>query len=282
MKRVLISGENSYIGTHLEKWLGEYNGKYKVDTIDVKGDSWRLIKFSLYDVVVHVAGVVHVKECKKNANLYYKVNRDLLYQIAQKAKTENVKHFIYLSSMSVYGVENGVIGIDTPLNPRNNYGKSKLQGEDLLLALRDEGFKVAIVRPPMVYGQNCKGNYIKLTKVVTKIPIFPDINNSRSMIYIENLCEFLRLLIDDCANGYFFPQNKEYVNTSEMAKMIAYEHGKRLLMIKFLNPTIKGLKIKLFLKIFGDLVYDKNISTYNKEYCVRDFRSSISRSEGNL
>ena len=153
MKRILITGANSYIGTSFEKWLQQWPDKYYVNTIDMIDGSWRQKSFTGYDVVFHVAGIAHVKETKKNKELYYRVNRDLTYETATKARAEGVKHFIFLSSMSVYGIENGVINRNTLLNPTTNYGKSKLQAEKLIQPLNDDSFKVVILRPPMVYGK---------------------------------------------------------------------------------------------------------------------------------
>ncbi len=239
MKRILITGANSYIGTSVEKWLSQWPDKYTVDTIDMIDGKWRKESFAGYDVVFHVAGIAHIRETKKNRDLYYKVNRDLAYETAKKAKAEGVNQFIFLSSMSVYGVDNGVINKNTPLNPKSNYGKSKLQAEKLIKPLCDDNFKVAILRPPMVYGKGCKGNYPKLAKLAVKIPVFPYVDNRRSMIYIDNLCEFVRLLIDNGSRGLFFPQNDEYVNTSEMVKLIAEVHGKKIILTKLFNPILR-------------------------------------------
>jgi nucleoside-diphosphate-sugar epimerase len=280
MKRILITGANSYIGTSVENWLAKEPDKYKVDTIDMRDGSWKDKDLSQYDVVFHVAGIAHIKETKENKPLYYKVNRDLAYETAKKAKLEGVKQFIFLSSMSVYGIEKGVIDENTPLEPNTHYGKSKLQAEELINRLTSDSFNVAILRPPMVYGENCKGNYPRLARLAVSTPIFPKIDNKRSMIYIDNLSEFVRLLIDDCSSGLFFPQNSDYVCTSEMVKLISEVHGKKIYMNKIFNPLLKLLKISLINKVFGDLVYEKRMSEYEKDYNVKKFVKSIKLSEG--
>jgi UDP-glucose 4-epimerase len=231
---------------------------------------WREKDFSSYDVVLHVAGIAHQKETKKNENLYYKVNRDLAFEVAQKAKTENVKQFIFLSSMSVYGLNKGVINSKTPFNPKSNYGKSKLQAEDLIIPLNKSNFKVVVLRPPMIYGKGCKGNYQRLAKLATKSPFFPDIYNKRSMIYIDNLSEIVRILIDSFVEGVFFPQNESYVCTSNMVKMIAESHGLDIRLTRLLNYPIKLLKINTLDKVFGDLVYEKSLSI-NMDKQIRSF-----------
>ena len=277
MKHILITGANSYIGTSLEKWLNKNPKQFSVDTVDMISESWKERDFSKYDVVFHVAGIAHVKETKKNKELYYKINRDLAFETAKKAKNEGIKQFIFLSSMSVYSIEEGIIDESTPLNPNTNYGKSKLQAEELINSLNDKSFKVATIRPPMVYGKGCKGNYTKLSKLVLKSPIFPKIENERSMIYIDNLCEFVKIIIDDVSCGLFFPQNKEYVNISEMVKLIAEAHGKKILLTKIFNTLLNKLKLNLVKKAINELVYDRRISKdiNMDKYNLIDFKSSI-------
>ena len=281
MKRILIIGKNSYIGTSLENWLEKEPDKYKIDSTSVRDGAWKEKNFSEYDVVVHVAGIAHIKETKENKDLYYKVNRDLAYKVAKKSKSEGVKQFIFLSSMSVYGIENGVIDKDTPLNATSAYGKSKIEAEELVNKLEAESFRIATLRPPMVYGKGCKGNYPRLARLALKTPIFPNIDNKRSMIYIDNLSEFIKQLIDIQSSGLFFPQNDEYVNTSEMVRLIAEMHGKKIMMTKLFNPLLRLLNISTVNKVFGDLVYEKSMSsinTYGQKYCIITYRNSIIKS----
>lgn len=275
MKKILITGKNSYVGTSLEKWLGNYPERYSIDSISLRDDSWKEKDFSKYDIVVHVVGIAHIKETKENAKLYYRVNRDLAFDVAQKAKVENVKQFIFLSSMSVYGIESGVIDKSTPLNPKSNYGKSKFEAEKLISSLERTSFKVAILRPPMIYGKGCKGNYNRLTKLALKFPVFPKINNKRSMIYIDNLCELVRILIDESKSGIFHPQNKDYVCTSEMVNLIAKIQGKKIWFTKFFNPLIGLFQNRTLNKVFGSLMYDSSLSQPGLQYNIHDFESSI-------
>lgn len=279
MKKILITGKNSYIGTSLENWLMREPDKYKVDTIDMKDGSWKEKDFSEYEVVFHVAGIAHIKETRDNQDLYYKVNRDLAYETAQKAKQDGVEQFVFLSSMSVYGIENGVIDKDTPLKPNSAYGKSKIEAEELINKLQDDSFTVATLRPPMVYGKGCRGNYPRLVGLALKTPIFPKVDNKRSMIYIDNLSEFVKQLIDSRSGGLFFPQNAEYVNTSEMVRLIAEAHEKKIVMTEFFNPLLRLLNISTVNKVFGDLVYDMSMSEYDANYAIIDFNNSIVKTE---
>ncbi|MGM0830645.1 MAG: NAD-dependent epimerase/dehydratase family protein [Bacillota bacterium] len=280
MKKILITGKRSYVGRSLEKWLGNYSDRYLTELISLRNDSWKEKDFSEYDVVFHVAGIAHIKETKKNAVHYYKVNRDLAYEVAQKAKAEGVEQFIFLSSMSVYGIESGVINRNSPLIPKSSYGKSKLEGEELIKPLEDDNYKIVFVRPPMIYGKACKGNYVRLSKVAINIPVFPDIKNKRSMIYIDNMCEFIRKLIEGKCSGLYFPQNEEYVCTSELVSIIANSHGKKVFFTKLFNPVLKLFKTVTFNKVFGDLVYEKSMSSHMElKYTVANFKDSVKATE---
>ena len=278
MKKILITGANSYIGTSFESYIKEnFTEQYLVDTVDMLDGSWREKSFTGYDSVFHVAGIAHQKETKENAHLYYEVNRDLAIKTAQKAKKEGVKQFIFLSSMSVYGKNTGIITEETLIAPKSHYGKSKVEAEKGIKDLQSTEFQVAILRPPMIYGKGCRGNYQTLVKLALKLPIFPYVKNQRSMLYIENLCEFVRLLVDRGESGLFCPQNGEYSNTSEMVKMIAEAHGKKIRLIKGFGWLIKffGLFSKTLQKAFGNLIYEQKMGEYPRNYCVKELMASI-------
>lgn len=286
MKKILITGANSYIGTSFEKWVAQWPDKYSVDTVDMIDGTWKEKDFSGYDVIFHVAGIAHVSADPKMEDLYYKVNRDLAIETAKKAKYDGVKQFIFMSSIIVYGDSSHinkkrVITRDTIPNPTNFYGKSKLQAEEGIRALENDVFKVVILRPPMIYGKGSKGNYPKLSKIAQKLPVFPDIENERSMLYIDNLSEFVRLMIDNEERGVFFPQNKKYVKTSEMVRLIAEAHGKRIRLTKIFNPVLKlmGNFASVVNKVFGNLVYEQSLSEYSENYRIRKFDESIMLTE---
>ncbi len=279
MKKVLITGLNSYVGVSLKSWLFADSLNYEINNIDLRNDEWKKVDFSKYDVVYHTVGIAHIKETEENKDLYYKVNRDLAFEVAQKAKREGVSQFIFLSSMSVYGMEKGEINIETLPMPKSAYGKSKLEAEKLIEELESEDFKVAITRPPMVYGKGCKGNYQRLRKLAMLTPIFPKIDNKRSMIYIDNLSEFVKQIVDKNESGLFFPQNSEYVNTSDMVGKIGKVHNRNMLFTSLFNGVIKRLSFGVITKVFGDLTYDIGMSKYGFEYEVCGFSESIECSE---
>lgn len=288
MKKILITGKGSYIGTSVENWLLKTPGVYQVDTVDMKDDNWKTVSFSGYDVVFHVAGIAHVSADPKMKELYFSVNRDLAIETAKKARAEGVKQFIFMSSIIVYGNSARVgkekwISFDTKEQPADFYGQSKLEAERGMLPLENESFKVAVIRPPMIYGKGSKGNYRRLSSLARKAPIFPNIKNCRSMLYIDNLCEFVRLLIEHEGSGIFYPQNREYVATSEMVRVIAACHNKKLHLTGIFNPAIRvcGRFVGIMNKVFGNMAYKKEMSEYwEYQYCVVDFEESIRRTEG--
>lgn len=268
MKRILITGANSYIGTSLERYMEQWPEQYQVDTLDMRGDDWRHFSFSGYDSVVHVAGIAHISTKKLDApqkQAYWDVNAVLPVKTAEKAKEAGVQQFIFLSSMSVYGehgsIKNPVVITDETLpNPKDIYGESKLKAEEGLHDLASEGFKVCILRPPMIYGPGCKGNYQSLVKYAKTIPVFPDIKNERSMLHIDNLSRVIKTLIDETSDGLVLPQDGEYVCTSQLVKDLAEQQGKKLYLIKIFNPLLRLLsgRVAVIDKVFGGLVYALN------------------------
>lgn len=284
MKRILITGANSYIGTSFEKYIADKTDDYTVDTVDMFGDGWKEKDFSAYDAVFHVAGIAHSdsgKISEEKAKLYYSVNTDLTIETAKKAKADGVKQFIFMSSIIVYGISDGHITSETQPQPKNCYGKSKLLAENSILELNDDSFNVAILRPPMIYGQGCKGNYNELRRLALKLPVFPYVKNQRSMLYIENLCAFIKQVVDSNSSGIMFPQNSEYVNTSDMAKCIGKFSTKRVRLIKGFGWLIKfcSLFVGKLRKAFGSLTYDKSMSGDLASYNVCDFAASIALTE---
>lgn len=268
--KVLITGANSYIGESLKSYLQE-NTNYVVDIIDTIGLLPTKELFFSYDVVVNTAGIAHIKETKENQHLYFDVNRDLALKIAEAAKEAGVSQYILLSSMSVYGKTTGQITKATEPNPTNAYGLSKLQADELIREMEDDNFKFACLRPPMVYGKGCKGNYQLLRKFALISPFFPNFQNQRSMVYVGNLCEFIRQTIANQNRGLFFPQNAEYVETRQLVQQIAKRNKKRCFMVPFFNPIIKRSNISVIEKVFGSLTYEPSdlVYSYGFEESIR-------------
>ncbi len=301
MKRVLITGANSYIGVSFEKYAKEhYPEKLSIDTINMIDGSWREKDFFGYDVVYHVAGIAHadvgnVDEAAKKK--YYAINTDLAIETARKAKMDGVKQFVFMSSAIIYGDsapygKSKKITKDTKPKPANFYGDSKWQADKKVRALASDGldgkreFIVTVLRPPMIYGKGSKGNYPTLAKVAKVLPIFPDVQNERSMLYIGNLCEFLSQVMIRSEGGVFWPQNSTYSNTSHMVRYIGRLHGHRVVLSKFMGICVgigchvPGKIGGVVNKAFGNLTYDKSMSNYDFMYQKYSLKESLVETEG--
>ena len=283
MKRVLITGANSYIGTNVEKWLQRDPEEFSVDTVDTLNGAWKNADFSKYDAVFHVAGIAHVNAKKSMQLMYYKINCDLTIEIAKCAKASGVKQFVFMSSMIVFheskSLKSEVITRDTEPKPNGFYGDSKLQAEKGLKELECDTFHVAILRPPMIYGPNCKGNFGRLVWLAKVTPIFPEFHNKRSMLYIDNLCEFVKQVIIRNETGYFYPQNKELADTVEIVRCFAEKNKHKVFVWKWLNvfvyigsPFVQALN-----KMFATYYYDLSLSKMDFEYCIVSEKESFDR-----
>ena len=311
MKRILITGANSFVGINVERWLMRQPDCYQVDTVDTMNDAWKQADFSRYDVVFHVAGIAHVDPKPEMAPLYYKVNRDLAIEVAKCAKDKGVKQFIYMSSGIVYKVSKSLKGDvrtpDTIPNPNDFYGDSKLQAErgvvnvnfnaddnvnpnlnpnlnlnlNLNANLNGDGMKVCILRPPMIYGPGSKGNFLRLGWLATKTPVFPEWHNKRSMLYIDNLAEFVRQIIDREMSGTFFPQNAELVDTVEIVKYFAKKYHHRIWISRIFNPLVwlASFFLPQVPKMFADCYYVPEMSKYEFDYQIVSFEDSLKRLE---
>jgi nucleoside-diphosphate-sugar epimerase len=285
MRRALVTGAGSFIGAAFRARVAAFPGAYEADALSLRGNGWRDMDFSGYDSIIHAAGLAHVRYRESMGERYMAVNRDLAVETAQKAKADGCGHFIFLSSMIVYGPaaragKTRRIGPDTPAAPENAYGKSKLLAEEGIRALADETFRVAILRLPTVYGKGCKGSYATLSRWAGKLPVFPDISGARSVLYAENLAELLRLIIDDRAEGTFFPQNAECASAAELMGAIARARGEKIRFTRLFNPALRLLGGHPFLrKAFGGMAYEPGMSAYPRNYRIVDFFESIRRTE---
>ena len=295
MKKVLITGANSYIGVSFEKYVSKhYSDQLSVDTVDMIDGTWREKDFSPYDIVYHVAGIAHAdvgKVDEATKKKYYSINTDLAIETCKKAKTEGVKQFVFMSSAIIYGDSAPYgkikrINKDTEPAPANFYGDSKWQADKGVREFADNNYTITVLRPPMIYGKGSKGNYPTLAKMAKKLPIFPNVQNERSMLYIENLCEFLCQVMILGEGGIFWPQNAEYSRTSEMVKIIGEVSNHKIRVSKAWNwvvglaSHIPGKISGLANKAFGNMSYDQSMSQYNFEYRVVSLKESIQRAEG--
>ena len=266
MKRILITGAGSYVGESVRRYILSTSSDFEIDAVDTMNDAWKEAEFSKYDVVYHVAGIAHVNADPKMEALYYKVNRDLTIEVARAAKAAGVKQFIFMSSQIVFhesqSLKSEVLTAQTKENPNGFYGDSKLQAELGIKPLEDENFKVCILRPCMIYGPNAKGNFPRLAKLACKTPIFPCWNNKRSMLYIDNLAEFVKQAVLRGLSGTYYPQNRELADTVEIIRYFAKAAGHRIWITKLLNPFVwlGSFVLQPINKMFATYYYDPQMS----------------------
>ena len=277
MKQVYIIGKNGYIASSFGLWLEKQPEAYAVHTIPARGFVPETFDFSQADVVVFAAGIAHLSSKDAKDAPYAAVNCDMAVSTARKAAQDGVGQFLYLSSMSVYGVDSGAIDQHTPLSPKNAYGRSKQMAEEQLSQLRSPQFRVCILRPPMVYGTNCRGNYQTLRRIACSVPVFPVVNNRRSMIHIDNLCAWMQWAIDTQSTDLLLPQDPFYVSTSEMVRLIAAAHGKKKVLIPGFGKLLSALPVSAAKKAFGSLYYAPSAEYHS---VVRTLEEAISRTEG--
>ncbi len=284
MKKVLITGAGSYVGESVRRYiLAKMPGEYQVDSVDTIGDNWKKADYSQYEVVFHVAGIAHVNADPKMEPLYYKVNRDLTIEVARHAQEAGVKQFIFMSSQIVFhesqSLKTEVLTSQTKPNPNGFYGNSKLQAEEGLKALRAEGgqMKMCILRPCMIYGPNAKGNFPRLAKLARKTPVFPAWHNKRSMLYIDNLAEFVLQAMERELEGTFYPQNRELADTVEIIRYFAKVAGHKVWITRLLNPFVwlGSFVLQPINKMFATYYYDPKMSQMEFDYQLVSFKESL-------
>lgn len=283
MKKILITGAGSYVGESVRRYILSTSTDFQIDAVDTMGDNWKKADYSQYDVVYHVAGIAHVNADPKMEALYYKVNRDLTIEVAKHAKAAGVKQFIFMSSQIVFhesqSLKTEVLTAQTKENPNGFYGDSKLQAELGIKPLEDDNFKVCILRPCMIYGPNAKGNFPRLAKLATKVPLFPEWHNKRSMLYIDNLAEFVKQAVIRELSGTFYPQNRELADTVEIIRFFAKAAGHKVWITRLLNPFVwlGSFVLQPLNKMFATYYYDPEMSKMDFDYQLVSFEESLKR-----
>ncbi|MCD8555147.1 MAG: NAD-dependent epimerase/dehydratase family protein [Bacteroides graminisolvens] len=283
MKKVLITGAGSYVGESVRKYILSTSSDFEIDAVDTMGDNWKKADYSKYDVVYHVAGIAHVNADPKMEALYYKVNRDLTIEVAKHAKAAGVKQFIFMSSQIVFhesqSLKPEMLTKNTKENPNGFYGDSKLQAEKGLHELECDTFKICILRPPMIYGPNAKGNFPRLAGLACKTPFFPAYHNNRSMLYIDNLAEFVKQAILRGMSGTFYPQNREQSDTVEIIRFFAKEAGHKVWISSLFNPFVSlgSYFLQPINKMFATYYYDPEMSKHDFDYQLVSLEESLKR-----
>lgn len=269
--KVTITGKSGYIATNLCSLLKDKGFEAESVSFRNGADGVSLVDT---EAVVHCAAIVHKRE-REYAGLYDKVNHIEAVSLAKKAKASGVKHFVFISTMSVYGKQSGEINAGTELNPVTLYGKSKLAAELEITALNDDNFCVTVLRPPMVYGNNCPGNFATLKSFALKTPVFPKVKNKRSMIYIDNLTHCICNILIERRCGEIMPMDGDYVNTSTLISEIAASVGKKVYLSNVLGVVAGLLHFGMFQKVFGSLYYADDIATHCD---YTDFKTAVKNS----
>lgn len=143
--------------------------------------------------------------------------------------------------------------------------------------LECDTFKVCILRPPMIYRPGSKGNFPRLIKLAAKTPIFPDFHNKRSMLYIDNLAEFVLQAINHQLSGTFYPQNRELSDTVEIIRYFAKAQNHKVWFAKWLNPFVRLAShfLQPINKMFGTYYYSTTISKMDFDYQLVPFAESL-------
>ena len=281
---VLIRGKDSYIRDKIASWLLKSKDNiFEVDFLDVRDENWMKFDFHGYDVVIHVAAIVHQK-CIIDDKIYTKVNTLLPVAVAERAKESGVKHFVFLSTMAVYGqgkkISGNVIDIDSKPFPLSLYGKSKYAAEQKLSILSADHFIVSIIRAPNIYGKGCKGGYIigyaNIVKILPAIPsVYEDIK--QSVLYVDNLAELCRLIILNQDGGIFLPQDDKAVSAVELMNSISKNLGMNKSKSRFLGWLVKLLSFTPYVnKGYGGISYSMEASRYVRgNYVIVEFDKAI-------
>lgn len=261
MNKLLITGSNGFIGTY---FINKYQHKYNIQKFSFFNDDFKKVNLTDVSVIVYLSALVH-QMGGASAQEYEKVNVTQTLKLAKRAKESGVKHFIFMSTVKVYGEETAqVYSENTICNPEDEYGKSKLKAEQELLKLEDENFKISIVRTPIVYGYGVKANIKNLVNLTNKIPILPfgAIDNKRSMVYIGNLCYLVDEVIKQKQNGIFLASDNEPSSTTKLIELIAKNFNKKVYLVKipFFETLLKLLKPSFHKRLYGSLEVDNSIT----------------------
>ena len=257
MKKILVTGASGFVGS---RFCSHYKYKGAIRTVSLQQSAVEAIDFKGVKCILHLAGIAHRMEKTPDA-LYHDVNHKLSYNLAKKAKEAGVEHFVYMSTIKVYGDHKESLAPDITCEPDDAYGESKLLGEQAIQSLASEDFTISIIRPPLIYGPGVKGNMKKLIALIGKCKVLPfgRIYNQRSIVGIDNLLSLITLLLEKRPSGVFLVQDAQPLSTTQLIEMIGKAQGKpiKLLAIpEILRSLMKMLMPEMYKRLFGSLVVD--------------------------
>ena len=273
MKKLVVTGTSGFVG---KRFVEYNNNKYIIESLSLRDVDISTLKLKGVDAIIHLAGKAHQME-KIEDRIYFDVNYGLTKSLVDRAMQENVPHFIYISTTKVYGDEiNSVLNENSPCIPTDVYGESKLKAE-LYLSTISSSIKTAVVRPPLVYGPEVKGNLIQLLHLCKKnIPLpFGNTQNARSMVFVDNLIALINTIIDQQATGIYIAGDRDTLSTDKLVSLIRLNLGMKKMLITvpfFLRKIIKILKPRLFIRLYGSFIVD-NTNTNNKLNFVPPYSS---------
>lgn len=267
-KTLMITGASGFIGSN---FIERYKDKYNIIPVDLLKIKPEEIDFRGVDTVLHLAALVHQMKGAPREK-YFEVNTELTRQVAEEAKKQGVRHFVFYSTVKVYGYDgdlynhNIILNEESECKPMNDpYGESKWEAEKILRRLEDDNFKIGIIRPPMVYGKGVKGNMESLIKLVKMLPILPfnyD-KNRRSLVNIENLMYLTALVIDKEASGVFLPLDEKNISLKEIVEGIEKAYNLKRINIPMIQPIfwlLTKLKPNIMVRLFGTLQFDNKLT----------------------
>lgn len=273
-KTLMITGASGFIGTN---FIERYNDRYNIVPVDLLKIKPEEIEFKNVDAVLHLAALVHQMNGASREK-YFEINTELTRKVAEAAKKNKVKHFVFYSTVKVYGYDGDlcnhkfILNEYSPCNPTNDsYGESKWEAEKILREMESDNFIVSVIRPPMVYGKGVKGNMESLIKLVKKLPILPFnyTKNRRSFVNIDNLLYLTSLVIDKEKEGIFLPLDEKPLSLKEMIEGI--EEGLKIKRIKIpmIEPffwVLTKIKPNIMVRLYGSLQFDNSETREKIEY----------------
>jgi nucleoside-diphosphate-sugar epimerase len=243
VSRVIVTGANGFIGSALFQYLVMKNfdvvGTVRKNSIqnnileigDINSETNWITALKGADIVIHTAARAHVMDDTATSPLdaYRKVNVQGTLNLARQAIKQNVKRFIFISSIKVNG-EQTLPGTpfneQSPADPEDAYGLSKYEAELGLFELSKKvDMEVVVIRPTLVYGAGVKGNFASMIRLLERgIPLpLGGINNKRSLIGLDNLVDLISTCISHPAAGnqVFLAADGEDLSTPELLKRTA-------------------------------------------------------------
>ena len=275
--KVLITGSNGFVGKELSNFFKLNGIDHKCLTrnsqyldLDQKHvlledfycvESWVEVLKDI-DVVIHLVAKTH-KNFDSTLNSleeYRNINVKITETLCKSIKKSRAHRLVYLSSIKVNGEStnsNQFFDENTIPKPEDNYGKTKLEAEEVIKKeFSNSGKEYTIIRAPLLYSaKNLKGNLKLLEKIIRKgIPLpLGSIKNQRSMLELKTLCEFISACLSsfETSNKIFLVSNDERYSTPEIINKIANDIS--------ITPKIFPFPQKL-LKLFFLIIGKKELS----------------------